>query len=467
MDRSEDTRDIAADPQTVGTGAAKTAGPAVGRAPPLPSPVSDLKFAVPELDLPRPYAVASSRHTLPPTAKIPAFDAPVLSSASPTSTHPKVDLDESPLPVLHGERARVRGDTFSEQAAASHTNPRPLPSATAWGEGDVLAISNNTSVDIDNDSGGLTASRPPQPLLPFAYRLIEPAPASPSAPVPSAEITASVPPPAPATSIIDTTLRVAPARRPTEATELPAATATLAPAVADSPTKTFARKALRVAGYAFAGYMALVFALIVVYRFVNPPMSSLMLQQRLTGQDILQDWVSLDAISPQIVRAVLVSEDGRFCQHHGIDLLEMQAAIERAQDGIPRGASTISMQLTKNLFLWPSKSYLRKAIEIPLTLAIELLWPKWRIMEVYLNIAELGPGIFGVESASRFYFDKAARRLNEREAAQLAVALPNPISRDPGEPGRRTQRLASDVQDRMRATPPSQTACVLASRRSG
>ena len=330
----------------------------------------------------------------------------------------------------------------------------------------MFATSNKSGVDIDDHNGSLTAPRPPQPLLPIAYRLIEPAPAPPSVPEITPAPTAP-PPPAPSTSIIDTTLRVDPARRPADATAPPAATVTLAPAADESPAKTFARKALRVAGYTFAGYMALVLALIVVYRFVNPPLSSLMLQQRLTGQDILQDWVSLDAISPQIVRAVLVSEDGRFCQHHGVDVLEMQAAIERAQDGIPRGASTISMQLTKNLFLWPSKSYLRKAIEIPLTLAIELLWPKWRIMEVYLNIAELGPGIFGVESASRFYFDKAARRLNEREAAQLAVALPNPISRDPGEPGRRTQRLASDVQDRMRATPPSQTACVLASRRGG
>ena len=211
--------------------------------------------------------------------------------------------------------------------------------------------------------------------------------------------------------------------------------------------------------------MAFVVALIVVYRFVNPPMSSLMLQQRLFGQDVMQDWVAMDAISPQIVRAVLLSEDGRFCQHHGVDLLEMQAAIERAQDGIPRGASTISMQVIKNLFLWPSKSFVRKAIEIPLTLAMELLWPKRRIMEVYLNIAEWGPGIFGVESASRFHFDKAASRLNEREAAQLAVALPNPYSRDPGAPGPKTRRLAGDIQDRMRGAYPSQTACVLTHRR--
>jgi monofunctional glycosyltransferase len=128
---------------------------------------------------------------------------------------------------------------------------------------------------------------------------------------------------------------------------------------------------------------------------------------------------------------------------------------------VPRGASTISMQVVKNLFLWPSKSYIRKAIEIPLTYLMELIWPKRRIMEVYLNIAEWGPGIFGVGAASKFHFDKAASRLNEREAAQLAVALPNPYSRDAGEPGPQTRRLAGDVQNRMRNTYPSQTACVV------
>jgi monofunctional biosynthetic peptidoglycan transglycosylase len=255
-------------------------------------------------------------------------------------------------------------------------------------------------------------------------------------------------------------LRADPARKPASLSPVPRENVT-------GPAQHIARKILKIAVYAFGGYMAFILALIVLYRFVNPPMSSLMLQQRIFGQDVIQDWVAVENISPQIVRAVLLSEDGRFCQHHGIDILEMQAAIERAQDGIPRGASTISMQVIKNLFLWPSKNYIRKAIEIPLTLAMELLWPKRRIMEVYLNIAEWGPGIFGVEAASRFHFDKAANRLNEREAAQLAVALPNPYSRDPGDPGPRTARLAGDIQGRMRGASPSQTACVLTSRRGG
>jgi monofunctional biosynthetic peptidoglycan transglycosylase len=216
-----------------------------------------------------------------------------------------------------------------------------------------------------------------------------------------------------------------------------------------------------VLAYAAAAYAALVAALTVLYRFVDPPMSALMLQHRLTGQDVLQDWVPLEAVSSNVVKAVIVSEDGRFCQHNGVDFEEMQAAIERAGDGTPRGASTISMQVVKNLYLWPSKSYVRKAIEIPLTYLMEMLWPKRRIMEVYLNIAEWGPGIFGVEAASQFHFNKPASRLSEREAARLAVALPNPLMRDAGDPGPQTLRLASEIQSRMRQASLSQTACVL------
>jgi monofunctional glycosyltransferase len=224
--------------------------------------------------------------------------------------------------------------------------------------------------------------------------------------------------------------------------------------------------ALRYAGLALGGWLALVLALIVVYRFVDPPFSARMAGQWLTGQSIDQTFVRLDNMSPNVVRAVLLSEDGRFCDHFGVDLDEMQAAIERANGGIPRGASTISMQLTKNLFLWSSKSYVRKVIEIPLTLVIEAVWPKRRIMEVYLNMAEWGPGIYGVEAASQYHFNKSAAVLNEREAAQLAVTLPNPIRRDAGDPGPQTRRLASDIQARMRAAGWGATKCVASRVRS-
>src|SRR5690606_4414088 len=112
------------------------------------------------------------------------------------------------------------------------------------------------------------------------------------------------------------------------------------------------------------------------------------------------------------------------------------------------GASTISMQVAKNLFLWPSKSYLRKALEVPATLMIELLWPKRRVLEVYLNIAEWGPGVFGAEAAARHHFAKTAKRLSGREAALLAVTLPNPTRRSAGKPSRLVARLASLIERR-------------------
>jgi monofunctional biosynthetic peptidoglycan transglycosylase len=237
------------------------------------------------------------------------------------------------------------------------------------------------------------------------------------------------------------------------------ASSALAPA-AMAPERHWLVRMIRIAGLVAVAWLAAVLLLIIAYRFINPPLSALMVQQRLSGQEITQDWVALDDVSSSVIRAVVLSEDGRFCSHSGVDFDAMQAAIERAADGAPRGASTISMQVTKNLFLWPSKSYVRKAIEIPLTYVIETLWPKRRILEVYLNIAEWGPGIFGVEAASQYHFGKSAARLSEREAARLAVALPNPYTRDAGDPGPRTLRLASDIQGRMRSSPASQLACV-------
>jgi monofunctional glycosyltransferase len=224
---------------------------------------------------------------------------------------------------------------------------------------------------------------------------------------------------------------------------------------------SFLRKAVRLVAFVAAGWALLTAALVVVYRFVDPPFSALMLQRKLIGEPVVKSWVPIEAISPSLVRTVIASEDGRFCQHSGIDLGAMQTALERAGDGTPRGASTISMQVAKNLFLWPSKSYLRKALEVPLTLAIEALWPKRRIMEIYLNIAEWGPGIYGAEAASRHHFEKPARALRDREAALLAVTLPNPILRDAGNPGPGTRRLASLIQARASGVSQGQISCVL------
>ena len=216
----------------------------------------------------------------------------------------------------------------------------------------------------------------------------------------------------------------------------------------------------RVAAIVFSAWFSVVLFLIVVYRFVNPPFSALMVLQWASGTSINQQWVPLESMSPNLMRAVIASEDGRFCSHLGIDFAELAAAIKRAPGGTPRGASTITMQVAKNLFLWPAKSYVRKVIEVPLTYAIELFWPKRRILEVYLNIAEWGPGIFGSEAASQAHFGQSADGLSARQGAQLAVALPNPFTRNPGDPGPWASRRASLIQ-RLAARAPEEASCVV------
>jgi monofunctional glycosyltransferase len=191
--------------------------------------------------------------------------------------------------------------------------------------------------------------------------------------------------------------------------------------------------------------------LIATLRYVDPPGSALMAMQRIGGQEIEHTWVPLEQVSNSVRRAVMVAEDGKFCSHRGFDFGEIRAAM-RAGDGFGRGASTITQQVAKNMFLWPGKSYVRKALEVPLTVAIEALWSKPRILEVYLNIAEWGPGIFGIEAAAQSYFGRAAAQVSEKQAALLAVALPNPIKRDVSDPSSAVQRRAGTIQARMRVT---------------
>lgn len=211
------------------------------------------------------------------------------------------------------------------------------------------------------------------------------------------------------------------------------------------------RRALFYGAMAFGLWMLSVLGQIVLYRYVDPPTSNLMLATRLSGEVVVQRWLPVEKMPAQLIRAIVVSEDGRFCSHRGIDLKELEKAIERSKDGTPRGASTITMQVAKNMFLWPSKSYIRKGLEVPITLAMEALWSKRRIFEIYANIAEWAPGVFGVEAAAGYHFGKTASRVTEREAALLAVALPNPLTRDAGDPGPGTERLANIIQTRMRA----------------
>ena len=168
-------------------------------------------------------------------------------------------------------------------------------------------------------------------------------------------------------------------------------------------------------------------AIVLLLRWVPPPLSAFMLQQRLSGITVDYRWVPLDRISPHAALAVIASEDQRFFDHWGLDLEAIADAIQDNRTRRrPRGASTISQQVVKNLFLWPGRSYVRKGIEVYFTLLMETLWPKQRILEVYLNIAEMGSGVFGVEAAGQRFFHKSAAHLNRRESATLAAVLPNP-----------------------------------------
>ena len=185
------------------------------------------------------------------------------------------------------------------------------------------------------------------------------------------------------------------------------------------------------------------------YRAVDP-VSTLMLWRRITGARVERVWTPLGTMAPALPRAVMAAEDARFCTHYGVDLGELRAAIEDADDlSDMRGGSTIAQQAAKNLFLWQGRSYVRKALEFPLALWLDFVLGKRRLMEIYLNIAEWGPtGEFGAEAAARHAFGKSARELTGREAALLAAILPNPRSRSAARPGPGVRRLAGIYEAR-------------------
>jgi monofunctional biosynthetic peptidoglycan transglycosylase len=174
--------------------------------------------------------------------------------------------------------------------------------------------------------------------------------------------------------------------------------------------------------------------LVLLLRWAPPPASSFIAQSWLgalwAGESAAfrYDWMPMTAISPHAALAAIAAEDQRFPDHFGFDFVEIQDALEDQDEGRPlRGASTLSQQVAKNLFLWPGRSFIRKGLEVWFTVLLELLWPKQRILEVYLNIAEFGEYTFGVEAASRRFFNKPAARLTASEAARLAAVLPNPL----------------------------------------
>jgi monofunctional biosynthetic peptidoglycan transglycosylase len=212
-------------------------------------------------------------------------------------------------------------------------------------------------------------------------------------------------------------------------------------------------RALKLIATILVGLLVLPYLLTPLYVF-GRPVSTRMLTRLATGARVERLWVPLDAMAASLPASVIAAEDARFCRHPGIDLAEIREAIEDADTlGEVRGASTLSQQTAKNLFLWPGRSFLRKLLEAPLALWLDLVLGKRRLLEIYLNIAEWGPnGEFGAEAAARRAFGKSARNLKPGEAALLAAALPNPIRRDPGRPGPALRRLAG-IYERRAATP--------------
>jgi len=196
--------------------------------------------------------------------------------------------------------------------------------------------------------------------------------------------------------------------------------------------------------------------LVILLKFVNPPfwgweVSRTLFPPQGYPQQTQHKWVSLSSISPSLPLAVIASEDQRFPQHWGLDFHALLSAIkDNGQKGTKRGASTITQQTAKNVFLFPSHTYVRKAYELYIALLMEVIWGKDRIMEMYLNVIEFGPGIYGVQAASEHYFGVSANHITGQQAAQLAVVLPNPYKIQPVPMSRYVQRRVNWVQRQMR-----------------
>jgi monofunctional glycosyltransferase len=205
-------------------------------------------------------------------------------------------------------------------------------------------------------------------------------------------------------------------------------------------------------GVVWAGFalLALFIGLVALYG-VARPVSTLMLARMIEGKSYQRIYAPLGTIAPTALAAVIASEDARFCDNDGVDWGALREVLSGAgEHGPSRGASTITMQTAKNLFLWPGRSTIRKGIEIGMALVLGEAWSKARTLEIYLNIAEWGDGIYGIEAAADRYFHKSASQLNPHEAALLATALPNPILRNPARPTPMQRRLAAGLEAKAR-----------------
>jgi monofunctional glycosyltransferase len=220
------------------------------------------------------------------------------------------------------------------------------------------------------------------------------------------------------------------------------------------------RRLWRLLAYAMVGGVLVSIAMVLLLRFMDPWTSAVIVNERVSSWfddmpgalRVQRQWRDYEQISPQLALAVIASEDQRFPDHNGFDFEQIQKAMDEAErGGRSRGASTITQQVAKNLFLWNGRSYLRKGLEAWFTLLIETLWPKQRILEVYLNVAEFGRGIYGAEAAAQAFFRKPARNLNRAEAARLAAILPSPRRYSAVNPGPYVQRRQREIEAQMAA----------------
>ena len=215
------------------------------------------------------------------------------------------------------------------------------------------------------------------------------------------------------------------------------------------------RSRLRYGFYLLLGLFVLPYFLTVVYAVVPPPVTTLMLWKAVEGNGIDYRWRPLNQTSQNLVRSVVTAEDARICEHAGVDWEVFQAVAREALEseaGPTRGGSTITQQVAKNLFLWPSRSYVRKALELPLAMWIDLVWSKRRVVEVYVNTAEWAPGVYGAEAAAQHHFRKSGKALTKTQAARLAAALPNPAVRNAGKPGPKVRAKANTIRKRVNST---------------
>ena len=216
----------------------------------------------------------------------------------------------------------------------------------------------------------------------------------------------------------------------------------------NTPKKGKAKKILHIFFKTILILFILSILLPLLYRWVNPPITYLMVNRRVVhGYEIKKEWKSLEEISKHLPACAVAAEDNNFLGHRGFDWGAIQKAIDERETGRKRGASTISQQTAKNVFLWQGQSWVRKGAEVYFTFLIETFWSKERIMEVYLNVIEMGKGIYGAEAAAQHYFNTSAKKLSLHQSALITAAYPNPLERNPGKPSAYLKRHANRITD--------------------